>query len=515
MEDTDGYDDEVPEGFAQFLRDAAGVILRTEDPEALFAWLRENGPVQAPEMFGELRGEESLRGFSILFGRSLWNHIPLPGNGFRPRPIPWPERNEACVCGSGRKFKKCCAELAAELPEPDPDAVWRLVVDELPLEQVEKLGESGRVPRAVVGDLATALLDDGDPERAVALVRPLFGRAERLDERDAAALNTYLEALDELELDDEKEREVERLSKSLRPDLRAVLWEELVRSRAVAGDMEEAWEALEKARKDSPRSPALGPLEVSLLLAEGKMAEAGERARHWRERLRGSGLSEEGMRYLDRVAADPEKAQIEFSLGEQVAVQLRKLEEALARTPPQSRYDVEEPTEEPGTLRLVPLPEIEEVEDAWMEVFAPTPEMLTAELADMEPDDWESWDEENAEAWLSFLVENPAALDSLVVLDEVAEAFEELAADLPAVADSLLQYLVDRGTAILDLALAGRPEPRLERHPEANDSALGLLSAAVLRAQRLGDLEAARTFDARRRSLDPEHPLWVGEPPAE
>ncbi|HEV2845781.1 MAG TPA: hypothetical protein VG477_13095, partial [Thermoanaerobaculia bacterium] len=110
---------------------------------------------------------------------------------------------------------------------------------------------------------------------------------------------------------------------------------------------------------------------------------------------------------------------------------------------------------------------------------------------------------------------NPAALDSLVILDEVTETFEELAAALPAVADSLLQYLVDRGAAILDLALAGRPEPRLERNPETNDSALSLLGTAVFRAQRRGDLEAARAFDARRRSLDPENPMWSDEPPIE
>lgn len=504
------YDDELPEGFVQFLRNAVAEILRTEDPEALSAWLRENGPAQAPELFEELQGDESRRRYASILGRSLWNSIPLPGNGFRPRPIPWPERNDPCLCGSGQKYKKCCAESAADMPELEPEAIWRLTVDELSLEQVEKLGESGRVPRSIVGDLATAVLDDGDPDRALALVRPLFGRAERLDERDASALNTYLEALEELELDDEKDAEVDRLSKALRPALRGILWENLVRSQAVAGDMEEAWETLEKARKDNPRSPALGPLEVSLLLAQGKMAEAGERARHWRERLRGSDLTEEGFRYLDRVATDPEKAQIEFSLGDEVAVRLRKLEETLVRTPPRAVYSVEESNEEPGALRLVPQPSLVEAEDAWMDVFAPAP------LEGMEPDEeWDSWDEGNAEEWLGFLVENPTALDSLVILDEVVEAFEDLAADLPSVADSLLQYLVDRGTAILDQALAGRPDPRLERDPETNDSALNLLSTAVARAERLGNAEAARALDQRRRSLDPEHPGWADEPPVE
>lgn len=509
------YDEEASEEFARFLHNAVAEILRTEDAEAFLAWMRENGPAQAPELFGELPDDESRRGYASVFGRSLWNAIPLPGNGFRPRPLPWPERNDPCPCGSGSKYKKCCAEWASEMPELDPEAVWRLTVDELSLEQTEALGASGRVPRSVVGDLATALLDDGDADRALALVSPLFDRPEKLDERDAAALNTLLEAYDNLELEDEKEAAVERLSKVLRPVLRGVLWENLVRSHAVAGEMEEAWEILEKARKDNPKSPALGPLEVSLLLAEGKMAEAGERARYWRDRLRDSDLTEEGFRFLDRVAADPEKAQTEFALGDEVSVRLRKLEETLVRTRPQVEYGVQDSTKEPGTLLLVPPPALVEIEEAWVEVFDPQPEMWTAENLDRELDDWDSWDEENAEAWLGFLLERPDALDSLLVLDEVADALTELAEDLPSVADSLLQYVLDRGTAILDRALAGRPEPRLERHPETNDSAVNLLTTGMFRAQRRGDLEAAKAYDQRRKSLDPENPEWEDEPPLE
>ncbi|HEX6904052.1 MAG TPA: SEC-C metal-binding domain-containing protein [Thermoanaerobaculia bacterium] len=509
------YDEEASEEFARFLHNAVAEILRTEDAEAFFAWMRENGPAQAPELFGELPDDESRRSYAGIFGRSLWNAIPLPGNGFRPRPLPWPERNDPCPCGSGSKYKKCCAEWASEMPELDPEAVWRLTVDELSLEQTEALGASGRVPRSVVGDLATALLDDGDADRALALVLPLFDRPEKLDERDAAALNTLLEAYDNLELEDEKQEAVERLSKVLRPVLRGVLWENLVRSHAVAGEMEEAWETLEKARKDNPKSPALGPLEVSLLLAEGKMAEAGERARYWRDRLRDSDLTEEGFKFLDRVAADPEKAQTEFALGDEVSVRLRKLEEVLARTKPKVEYEVQDSTEEPGTLLLVPSPALVEIEEGWVEIFDPQPEMWTAENLDRELEDWDSWDEENAEDWLGFLLDHPDALDSLLVLDEVADALSELAEDLPSVADSLLQYVLDRGTAILDGALAGRPEPRLERHPETNDSAVSLLTKGMFRAQRRGDLEAAKAFDRRRRSLDPENPAWEDEPPIE
>ena len=67
-----------------------------------------------------------------------------------------------CPCGSGKKYKKCCSEWADGAPALDPEGVWMLVAEELPLEQVEALGESGRMPRPILGGVATGLLDNGD-----------------------------------------------------------------------------------------------------------------------------------------------------------------------------------------------------------------------------------------------------------------------------------------------------------------------------------------------------------------
>lgn len=44
-------------------------------------------------------------------GMEIWNATPIPQNRFRPRRLARPERNAPCPCGSGRKYKQCCAEL--------------------------------------------------------------------------------------------------------------------------------------------------------------------------------------------------------------------------------------------------------------------------------------------------------------------------------------------------------------------------------------------------------------------
>src|SRR5215210_2893830 len=144
--DDDNDDDEVSEEFVDFLKDAIGEALRTEDGTAFLEWIREEAPERAPEIFDQLPDDQARRGFATELGRSLWNAVPLPGNGYKPRPIARPERNDPCLCGSGLKYKKCCSQWADAVPAFDTEGIWRFLIEDLPLEKVEELGQAGRVP---------------------------------------------------------------------------------------------------------------------------------------------------------------------------------------------------------------------------------------------------------------------------------------------------------------------------------------------------------------------------------
>jgi tetratricopeptide (TPR) repeat protein len=510
--DDEQFDEERYEEFSRFLREAVGEALRTEDGEAFLAWMRREAPRGAPEVFGGLPDDAARSSLALELGRSLWNAMPLPGNGFRPRPIPKPERNDPCPCGSGRKYKKCCAEWADGVPDLEPEAVWILVVEELSQEAVEALGESGRVPRNLVGQIAAAVLDNGDALRAVALVRPLFDRPERLDERDAASLNTLLEAYEELDLDEERWEVAERLARDLRVPLRAVLWENLARTYAVAGEMEEAWTSLERARMDDPESPALGPLEVSLLLAEGRTEEAGERARYWRGRLREGELTEQGFEFLARVGENPQETQLRFSLGDEVTEKLHQLEAWLARAEPLSAaYGIEAVEGDPEAGRLVTPVSLQELEGGFEAAFYPPLSMTGPELdgydEEDEEEDWEPWDEDRAEQWLGFLLEHPAALDSVDVLEDVAHAVSSIATDRYGFLDRpLLRPILDRGLAILRQALVDHPGiTRLPSETEPNGSAVALVVAATAQAHRLGETDRAAELLAWLHTLEPRN----------
>ena len=356
------------------------------------------------------------------------------------------------------------------------------------------MGASGRVPRTILGGVATGLLDNGDAARALALVAPAVraagaaGRAGRgVAQHAAGGLSRRSTSTTE------RWEEAERLARELRPPLRAVLWENLARAYAVEGEMEEAWTSLDRAREDDPESPALGPLEVSLLLAEGRTAEAGERARYWRGRLREGDLTEQGFEFLARVGENAEETQLRFSFGDEVTERIHQLEAWLARAGAAGgrlrdrgrRRTIRRPA---GWSLRAPLRELEAASRRCS--IRPRPIRRPRE----EDEDWDPWDEDRAERWLGYLLEHPAALDSVDILEDVAHAVSEIAADRYAFLDRpLLRPLLDRGLAVVRQALAAHPGiTRLPSELEPNGSALALVVAAAAQAHRLGETDRAR-----------------------
>mgnify|MGYP002065498689 CR=1 FL=1 len=84
------------------------------DPEAFLDWMREFAPQIAPAAF-PFPSDHDKAVAAYWLGVSLWNATPLADNHYRPRPLPPPQRNQPCPCGSGRKFKHCCRDVVKTL----------------------------------------------------------------------------------------------------------------------------------------------------------------------------------------------------------------------------------------------------------------------------------------------------------------------------------------------------------------------------------------------------------------
>jgi tetratricopeptide (TPR) repeat protein len=465
-------------------------VLRTEDFDALVAWLRDD-VLPSLDPVVPWRNPEERRAAALEMARTVWSSVPLPSQGFRVRPIPRPERNDPCLCGSGRKYKRCCSQ-ARSLVEPVQEGVWLLLALDLPEERLGDFARSGTVPRAALGEIANELLERGDPWRAAALVEPLFERPERLDERDVDSLEALLSAYGELDLHEELDELVERLGRQLPRVLQAALWREMTVRQAQDGDLVEARESFRRLVEVDPDGAVRGPLEVILLLHEERDEEARERA---------GSLVPTAEEILSDAAADPLRARRKVKLGapfQAIERVERLLPEACAR--PVSPYRVETDPEEPGLGRLWTPDSLLFVESDWEDSRPPELEALySRDDEDDEPEPWEDFDEEGledqggeeeeeedeeedeedegldeegdeggfegdedsadgeeeegeggrevwrayrdeqygipesdawegseAEEWLSYLERTPAAFDCLVVLDDLARVVDEL-----------------------------------------------------------------------------------------
>ena len=95
---------------------AARYCLEHPDREAFLDWFAETGPGLAPRLAADIESSGGpAERFFRLFGAAIHNELPLPQQRFRAIRTPLPGRNEPCLCGSGEKFKQCCAALAESL----------------------------------------------------------------------------------------------------------------------------------------------------------------------------------------------------------------------------------------------------------------------------------------------------------------------------------------------------------------------------------------------------------------
>jgi tetratricopeptide (TPR) repeat protein len=483
--------------------DAVAEALRTEDSAAFLAWMRAEAPRSAPAVFDRFPPELASRmGFWI--GVAIWNVTPLPGNGFRPRPLPQPQRNQPCVCGSGRKLKHCCGERPA-LPSIPVDVAWQAVIAAVPAAQLREAAAAGRLPAQQLGRMALGLLDLGKPRQALALVEPLFLHPERADERFSEALHALLTSYLALGRQRKREQVVERLTRELRPPLRAQAWARRATMLVDQERHEEAWLAWERARQDDPGDTDLDLLEVTLLLARGNLDRAAERARvHLTKRGRSGLAVSERAAFLQAAADDPLAPALQLTAGDAwpAAYGLAALVATVASEPVELRYTIEADPGDPTAGILKADATLRRLEREWRKTFPRTAAGLDGAI----------WDEEFADRWLDFLAQNGAAFDSFEVLFDLAVvALKVLGPAGASILRPRLEPLVRRGTAIFDGLLAGHPRLTFPSGAPVHSAAAGLLAEAPRRGEgTAADPDTTLGAMERLARLMPGDPLLRG-----
>ncbi|MCH8477918.1 MAG: SEC-C domain-containing protein, partial [Wenzhouxiangella sp.] len=194
-----------------------------------------------------------------------------------------PGRNERCHCGSGRKYKQCCQPLDQDIPFPEVNFLPTLLA-QLPRKRWPELAGS-RVDLERVEDTVRQWLEAGEDRAVVDLLEPWFARDSAFVGKNEFLFDGLLDAYSELRHPRKKASLIDRAARVGDRSIRSAAMQRQVSILADQGKFEQAWALFDQAQKSEPDSPGLSHLEVTTLIAEGREAEARQRADFWARRL--------------------------------------------------------------------------------------------------------------------------------------------------------------------------------------------------------------------------------------
>ncbi len=486
----------APLNFFQLLDDSIKFIIEHEDFDAFRAWLFKNiQTYMTPETpfpaIDTVPAEIMARGLL----REIWNVVPLPGNGFRPSPIPKPKRNSPCSCGSGKKFKQCCQGLA-DVPPLPAEVVWSLVLEHLSSKQKTEAFRKKAVPLEAIEMVVNGYIDEGMLEEAAQLAEPLFFPIIiYTNETSGFIMEELCTAYDDLELRDKKHFLLDHvIEKSPKSPLRSCAHQRKTLIFLDLNKIDEAWASFKRAMADTPGSAVLSILEIQILMVEGRFKQAGKRAQFWISQLKRDRLydNEKLIEHLQHVVDNPEgdhgfvsgihdavpgflpalvKTALDSSLPsykfspiepldlddmstfrKQIHTQLTEagigtedLEEILDEVVNKQRDGMEPLSDEEDDYTLMPSKKLVDVESLWKEVF-PLPKPFGVQFFPHEHE--EAWSPDIAYEWASFLHDHPEAFDSLDILDDLATALLCMPGSTRATDDRLAVPILKRAWTI-------------------------------------------------------------------
>lgn len=516
-------------GRLAFLDAAVSRALRAEDPLDYLTWLMREGQHQHSPLFPGAIGSRERNRAVYQTGRAIWDQTPLPSHGLRPWPLPAPQPQDPCLCGSGLRFQRCCA--GAALPPPAlpilSEEIRYVALRRVRPEALEALPRAQLTPEARTL-LAEIYLDSGQGQRTQELLLPLLLKTAETAEtaEDAAApvpnlideegaqpaLRVLLRCLGrgQTRL---RSALLQRALASQVGGVRALALHRLAQDHMDQGRPEPAWAAFAHALREDPGHPDHGQVELALLVCEGHLEQARQRARYWLGRSQrespstGSLVPESRLRVFHDAQRDPLLGLLRVDAAERPEVgMLYRLLEEMSRRPAQLCYAVV--PHGPGEARLEHLPDPEA--SATVKLSAPRATRSLRRLEAQWSHEWPGRRPQGialrastgplllrrglAARWLSFLLGNARAFDDLQVLDDLCQAVLQLDdAGRVWVDRKLLEPILQRAETLAALALARLPhaDDRLTPSAPHNALLLRLLTHLCLLRLRVGEQRAA------------------------
>ena len=451
---------------------AAGVLLRDDDQGAFLKWGTDALPVLLGHMGGppqQLDAEQDVRLIGLMT-RSLHAAMPLPSRRYRPIKLVLPERNEACCCGSGRKFKHCCGPMAQALPPFPPELCAGPMLEAMGKAAWATLPE-GHMPVALLGCVALDWRQQGRLADLVRLLEPWLPKQGPIPDERADLLDLLGDAYADLHKPRKRKDLAQAMIERGGREVQAKGWQRVALMSCDAGQYPVAHDAFQKSQRLVPDDPALSILELSLLIGEGRTDRLRERADFWARSLARrnqhgefNGLIETivdmGGRGNDMLLDTMVQHTPDLKALADWAHALPAPELALLLGPRVNQKDLGPLTPNAAQAKAL---------QTWRKAFG------MGESPDMEADNAEAWD--HIDLWLPVLQVHPVLANSFNVLDDLVLLL--MALDLPGAAHVASQ-LVARALALWTQILAAYPKARFEWAHCENLPALRLIAHHIM-----------------------------------
>ncbi len=410
---------------------ALRLILEGKSLDEFLDWARSSIPMLAPLMLEDFTDEERPK-MAYWMGVNLWGSVPRLDNHYKPEPLAKPSRNTPCPCGSGKKYKHCCAHLP-ELQQLAAETFWVIMPEVVSKTQINRLIKDRQLPVNAVAIMASQFSNEMDDAQVIKMLEPLFaGNASRLNHRHSGLLDMLCDNYNAHYKTEKKKKDLlQRMCQHKDRAIRAEAWQRIASWQLDLGDFPAAMDALSKAMQAEPDNPSHSLLELTLLVSSKQIEQAKQRAAFWRRKLkRYESELPELIDTLRHAETDPAGAlQLTMSQADNDPRLLQLLEwieenadfpiagyivEKLEIDAPEETLPYPDPMQNAVTLQ--PAEDIIKLEQQWIEL-KPLGKPFSSQLEPMDESD--IWENVSDTQWLSFLQQHPQAINSLDILDDL------------------------------------------------------------------------------------------------
>lgn len=446
--DAASFSDDEAEQMEALMTAFANLVVRGVDAEEFCSSAPLLIQHVAPSMIpATIPSDEQERGLRLM-ARQFWNQMPLPQNGFLPAPLPEPERNTPCVCGSGQKYKHCCMEIERGLHRQwQTMPLLPYVLSALPKKALAEVPVL-RLPAEQLQMTVDDWLQES-PDCVVKLLEPAFGKLDQLHDKHAWMYGALCAAYDELNKPRKKQQLQARVLTAPNRQLRSEALQHQVTQLSDKGDFAAAWQAFQLAMRTTPDDPHLSHLEVLILQSEGKTELARERALYWIQRLKRDKKYDHSrlIEALEALSTDP--AALHYDMATRQLPELADWAKTIAQLPPpELHYQL---NGDDVMAALTPDSALRKIEAKWAAIFPQEKPSLTH----MQVMDHEGLAE--LDKWPGWLTKHPLAWQSFDILDDIILLLMALPVTPQAMQKSLLEPVLQHAHALWQLLLVSKP----------------------------------------------------------